>query len=161
MKIREAFSQFKALAGIMHGSRAFGGPYQVNLSMTRRCNIRCIHCFFHSPLLKTENMFQRRNAKTPKEELSDEKLIKRSRLLDADGTRTKELIHELVAMGTRQFTFTGDEEPYRRFRRRALQINTGRGTVPDCDCDQCPHYIANLKVYKRVHPVKGQLLAAA
>lgn len=112
MKIREAISQFKALAGIMHGSRAFGGPYQANLSMTRRCNIRCVHCFFHSPLLKTENMFRSRNAKTPKEELSDEKLMERARMLDADGPRTRELIHELAAMGTRQLTFTGDGEPF-------------------------------------------------
>lgn len=112
MKIRDIQAQLKILAGICHGSRAFGGPYQTNISMTKRCNIRCVHCFFHSPLLTTENMFKLRRAKKTNQELSDEKLIKKTRLLDADTTRTKELIFELLEMGTRQFTFTGDGEPF-------------------------------------------------
>ena len=34
--------------GLIHGRRAYTGPFYVDLDVTRRCNLRCIGCPFHS-----------------------------------------------------------------------------------------------------------------
>lgn len=39
--------QLPLLKGIAHGERAYVGPYYVNISITRRCNIQCVGCFYH------------------------------------------------------------------------------------------------------------------
>ncbi|MCK4821259.1 SPASM domain-containing protein, partial [bacterium] len=45
---------------------------------------------------------------------------------------------------------------YRRFRREGVLLHRRRKPVSGCDCYSCVHYTANLKVYKRLHPVKGR-----
>jgi radical SAM protein with 4Fe4S-binding SPASM domain len=45
---------------------------------------------------------------------------------------------------------------YRQFREGALRINV-RGTPVDaCDCGSCCQYVANLKVYRALHPLKAR-----
>jgi MoaA/NifB/PqqE/SkfB family radical SAM enzyme len=39
----------KLLLGILNGQRAFAGPFRVLLDVTRRCNLACVGCRFHSP----------------------------------------------------------------------------------------------------------------
>ena len=46
MGLRQWLPHVRAVMGIVHGSRAFGGPIQTNLRLTNRCNIRCIHCYY-------------------------------------------------------------------------------------------------------------------
>ncbi len=45
---------------------------------------------------------------------------------------------------------------YRRFRKEAFEINKRRSPVRGCDCNSCPHFFANLRVYRMLHPVKGR-----
>ena len=62
MSFRQILSQAKAVIGITHGSRAFGGPVQVDLNLTNRCNVRCVHCFLYSPHIDRPNMPELRRA---------------------------------------------------------------------------------------------------
>lgn len=89
-------SYVKASMGIMHGSRAFGGPIQATFSLTNRCNMKCIHCYYYSPYLKSPD-----NA--------HEKHLHR---VDADFSMTRGLIKRLLSMGTSAFLFTGKGEPF-------------------------------------------------
>lgn len=43
---------------------------------------------------------------------------------------------------------------YRRFRKEAFEINKRCTPVQGCDCNTCPHYALNLKVYQALHPFK-------
>jgi radical SAM protein with 4Fe4S-binding SPASM domain len=47
-------------------------------------------------------------------------------------------------------------ETYRRFREEAVGINIRKTAVRGCDCYNCVHHTANLRVYKALHPVKGR-----
>lgn len=38
------------LRGLIHGERAYTGPLLVNIDLTRRCNLRCPGCIYHSYL---------------------------------------------------------------------------------------------------------------
>jgi MoaA/NifB/PqqE/SkfB family radical SAM enzyme len=105
-------SQLRTLAGILHGSRAFGGPYQASFSLSNRCNLRCIHCYFYSPLADRPNFFEVRSARSKQAELPDAALLRSQQREDADTARTAELIDELLAMGTRRFHFSGSGEPF-------------------------------------------------
>lgn len=107
MNWRQWPSQIRAVMGIMHGSRAFGGPFQANISLTNRCNIRCIHCYSYSPYLESINLFKLSNRHTGRE-LPDGRLQK----TDADYDRTMALIEKLITMGTRSFLFSGSGEPF-------------------------------------------------
>ena len=39
----------RLLAGLIDGEAARGGPVYVSVDVTRRCNLRCVGCRFHSP----------------------------------------------------------------------------------------------------------------
>ncbi len=112
MNWRQTFSQVKTVMGIMHGSRAFGGPFQVALWLTNRCNIRCIHCYYYSPYIDKPNLYEVRKARMMRAELPDDSYIKSPSKLVADSERTQSLIDELLGLGTRQFLFTGIGEPF-------------------------------------------------
>ncbi len=112
MKLRQMLSQVKAVMGITHGSRAFGGPFQAALWLTNRCNIRCIHCFFFSPYIDKPNLYEVRKARIMRTELPDNNYIKSPQKHDADSQQTQSLIDELLGMGTSQFLFTGIGEPF-------------------------------------------------
>ena len=45
---------------------------------------------------------------------------------------------------------------YRRFRKEAFNINKRKSSVNGCECYGCPHYIANLRTYGMLHPLKAR-----
>lgn len=47
-------------------------------------------------------------------------------------------------------------EAYRRFRKEAFKINKRKSSVTGCECYGCPHYIANLRAYRMLHPLKSR-----
>ena len=98
-------------SGIMHGSRAFTGPFQASVELTNRCNIRCIHCYFYSPYIERPNFFALRRARQLSGELPDVNDLRKLQTLDADSGMTKNIIDTLVKMGTRKFFFSGSGEP--------------------------------------------------
>lgn len=105
MNIRQWPSQAKAVTGIMHGSRAFGGPVQASLSLNSRCNLRCIHCYFHSPYLEQNTNQPLTKAKSMSEESSVQRI-------EVDTDQFKTLIDELLKMGTRRYQFSGKGEEF-------------------------------------------------
>lgn len=116
MNLAERVSQVRAVTGILHGSRVFCGPLQATLHITNRCNIRCVHCPFFSPYIKRPILLELRRARLAGNTLPDDQyerdLQKHLRASDADSERTCALIDELLRMGTCQFTFAGDGEPF-------------------------------------------------
>lgn len=117
MKWVQAAPACRAAVGIAHGSRAFGGPPQVSLSITNRCNVVCTHCFIRSPHLQRPLFRVERRAKLGPAseqrhapEITEQTGVLES--LDADANRTRELIRELLRMGTRRFQFTGNGEVF-------------------------------------------------
>ena len=55
MRLKHDLSFAKAMMGIMHRGRAFGGPYQMHLALTNRCNISgcdCYSCVHHTANLR-------------------------------------------------------------------------------------------------------------
>jgi len=65
-KILNFFRRFKlqklkierslAVAGILHGSRAYIGPEVLHIDLTNECNNNCIACWCRSPLLEDKSM---------------------------------------------------------------------------------------------------------
>jgi radical SAM protein with 4Fe4S-binding SPASM domain len=47
---------------------------------------------------------------------------------------------------------------YRHFRKDGINLNKRRKPVRSCDCYSCVHHTANLKVFKRLHPVRERSL---
>lgn len=124
-------SEFKAVLGILHGSRAFGGPIQADIGLTNRCSLQCIHCFYYSshiemptlrPLLKS------RRAETEKPSLD---FLRKIQGQDADTDRTNSLIDELIRMGTYRIEFIGLGEPF--LHDNALEF-MGRAKHAGCTC---------------------------
>jgi MoaA/NifB/PqqE/SkfB family radical SAM enzyme len=106
--------------GIMHGGMAFGGPVQANFSLTNRCNIKCVHCFFYSPYIEKPNLYELRRARLTSKELPDKEFLKSLQRLDADSGLTRDLIDELIGMGTRNYIFSGAGEPF--LHKNALEF---------------------------------------
>lgn len=102
------FAMARAAAGIVHGSRAFGGPLQANLSLTDRCNIRCEHCYFHSPLLAEPLTRDLRRARSQGAASGDG--TQRRPPAEADGKVMQRLVSDLMGLGTRRFQFSGNGE---------------------------------------------------
>ncbi len=98
--------------GILHGSRAFIGPLHANLSLTNRCNISCIHCYFYSKYLDKPNMFVVRRARLMGSSIPDDEYLRRLQRCDVDSTQILKLIDRLIRTGTRRFSFTGGGEPF-------------------------------------------------
>jgi radical SAM protein with 4Fe4S-binding SPASM domain len=44
---------------------------------------------------------------------------------------------------------------YRRFREQALTLNRRKGLIEGCDCNLCVNHVVNLRVYKKLYPIKG------
>ena len=109
---RELTSQIKAALGIMHGSRAFTGPFQASIELTNRCNIRCLHCFFYSPYVEMPNFFALRRARQLSGKMPDARSLRQLQTLDADSTATHDIIDRLIRMGTKKFFFSGSGEPF-------------------------------------------------
>ncbi len=110
MNLHETWSQFRAGLGIMHGSRAFGGPFQVELGLVNHCNIRCIHCYYHSAYLEKPSLRPVRRARLEGQPLPSREETDRIQALKADTERTNALLDTLIEMGTRRFQFSGNGE---------------------------------------------------
>lgn len=112
MNKHRILSWAKVVTGILHGSRAFTGPFQASIELTNRCNLRCIHCYFYSPYIEKPNFFALRRARQLSKALPDVHDLKKLQTIDADSGATKKLIDTLVNMGTRKFFFSGSGEPF-------------------------------------------------
>jgi MoaA/NifB/PqqE/SkfB family radical SAM enzyme len=117
--------------GILHGNRAFGGPMLATLSLTNRCNIRCVHCFFYSPHLEEKNLLLVKKERQLTHQPSDEDHLSHLRTLDAEPNRTNAVIDELLCMGTASFLITGSGEPF--LHKDALEF-MGRICHASCTC---------------------------
>lgn len=106
----DIISQMRCLRGSRHGSRTFGGPFQASLSMNNQCNLTCIHCYYYSPFIERQNIFEVRRRRGRGLELSDDEYQKYLQRENADVARTNALIDQLIAMGTRRFQFSGHGE---------------------------------------------------
>ncbi len=120
MSIREELSKIRALSGIVHGSRTFGGPVQANLRLTNRCNIRCIHCYYNSPHLNMPSIIPLRAARKTGEKAPSREDIKRYMTMDTDSGRIRTVIEELLNMGTRSWQIGGNGEPF--FYRETMEL---------------------------------------
>jgi MoaA/NifB/PqqE/SkfB family radical SAM enzyme len=109
---REMRSKIKAVLGILHGSRAFGGPVQVNLRLTNRCNLRCIHCYYNSPYLDTPAFPPLRRAKQTGQDAPSRNEMEQMLSLDADPGLMKTVVEDLLRMGTRGWQIGGNGEPF-------------------------------------------------
>jgi MoaA/NifB/PqqE/SkfB family radical SAM enzyme len=117
--------------GIMQGSRASGGPVMACFSLTNRCNIRCIHCYFYSPYIEGPNLYELRRARQKSQELPENEYLKGLQRLEADSELTRNLIHELIGMGTRKYIFSGSGEPF--MHKNALEF-MGRAKHASSTC---------------------------
>jgi radical SAM protein with 4Fe4S-binding SPASM domain len=80
------------LMGLLRGDTAYVGPFYVTVDITRRCNLQCIGCRFHSPMSK----------KSP---FMDDAVT------DIPFDLFKTLCDELQRMGTNSILLTGEGEP--------------------------------------------------
>jgi MoaA/NifB/PqqE/SkfB family radical SAM enzyme len=44
--------KLRLLQGLLTGKEAFTGPFHVGVDVTRRCNLRCLGCRYHSPVAR-------------------------------------------------------------------------------------------------------------
>jgi len=80
------------LRGLLTGERAYTGPFYVTVDVTRRCNLNCLGCRYHSPLV---------NVPAPGDQA----------VLDISFGLVEKLSEELAAMGTTLISFMGEGEP--------------------------------------------------
>lgn len=107
---RQRLSVLRAGLGILHGSRAFGGPIQASVDITCRCNIRCVHCYYHSPHVALPNLPEVRLARIVNGELPQAESLREQLRAEADGPRLHALLEGLLDLGTRRFQFSGNGE---------------------------------------------------
>ena len=84
----------KLLRGYLQGDVAYTGPFFVNVDITCRCNLRCVGCRFHSPLL------------------NEGKETEQTGIHDMPVSFFQRVCEELRTMGTRSITITGEGEPF-------------------------------------------------
>ena len=82
----------RLLRGLYTGEKAYGGPILVTVDITRRCNLKCLGCRYHSPLF---------NIPTPGN----------LTVQDIPFALFKRACEELRAMGTAKMVLTGEGEP--------------------------------------------------
>ncbi|MBW1816576.1 MAG: radical SAM protein [Deltaproteobacteria bacterium] len=172
MDIGSNIALMKAAAGILHGRRTFGGPLHVILSFTGRCNVRCIHCYFHSDYAERPNVIQVRHARMHNQPPPDHESIRGLQRLDWDADVMRSITDQLIRMGTKTFILTGGEPflsphllPLTARLKRAGKyclINTN-GTLIDrtatdelirlgCDELRVSVLAGTEETYDRVHP---------
>jgi MoaA/NifB/PqqE/SkfB family radical SAM enzyme len=120
-------SQVRVAAGILHGGRAFGGPPQVVLNLTNRCNIRCVHCYFYAPGAEAVNLPETRRARRAGRRLPDADHLAQVQDRDADPGRSAAVIDEALALGTRRFQFGSFGEPFLSPHALDLMARAKRG----------------------------------
>ena len=82
----------KLLRGLLTGETAYTGPFFVLVDITRRCNLQCLGCRFHSSEMSTSQT----DSSTPP---------------DISFDLFEKLCHELKTMDTRALILIGDGEP--------------------------------------------------
>ena len=84
--------RFNLLAGLIDGEQARTGPFWVDFDITRRCNLRCVGCLYHSPLVNGHEYIN--------PDMSDisVELVRRT-------------VRELAALGTHTVIIQGAGEP--------------------------------------------------
>jgi MoaA/NifB/PqqE/SkfB family radical SAM enzyme len=104
--------QIRIAAGILHGSHAVGGPPQLVLNLTNRCNVCCLHCYFYAPAAEAPNLPETRRARRAGTALPDADRLAETQQQDADPRRTAAIIDEALALGTRRLQFGSFGEPF-------------------------------------------------
>jgi MoaA/NifB/PqqE/SkfB family radical SAM enzyme len=90
-KTRKAFAALQFVRGVLTGDTACAGPFYVTVDVTRRCNLKCWGCRFHSG-----------EGKTAPDSLP---------LQDVPYDLVVRLCHELKAMGGSRLVLIGEGEP--------------------------------------------------
>lgn len=83
--------QINLLRGLLSRSTAYVGPFYVHIDVTHRCNLKCLCCRWHSPLIDS------RRDKSICEDMPYDMFVK--------------LCDDLHALGTRSMYFVGTGEP--------------------------------------------------
>ena len=81
------------LKGLISGQKAYSGPFYATIDLTRRCNLKCPDCQYHSP-------FSTRHPPRLGSELD----------ISVEGF--KQLINAVKSMGTTRLILTGEGEPF-------------------------------------------------
>jgi radical SAM protein with 4Fe4S-binding SPASM domain len=110
--LRKFLSQLRALAGVIHGRRIFGGPIQANLTLANRCNLKCIHCYYHSPLLERPNYRGVRLARQINEQLPDDGYFNHQKKITFNRKGMEKILDELIKSGVYRFFLSGNGEPF-------------------------------------------------
>lgn len=177
MNLLNRLSLPRAMMGILHGSKAFGGPVRVTLRLTNRCNLRCIHCFFYSPYLEHPNFIKQRLAKQMMQKIPDDDYFKSYQRIDADIDRMREFLNEALELGVSRFQFTGNGEVFlyenilelmgraKKAGSHCLTYTNGTLLVPDTIDELIKMRFDELRIsilagskemYLRTHPGTGE-----
>jgi len=90
--LKNIIDRFQLFRGLLSGDIARTGPAYVDVDLTNRCNLRCVGCPYHSPLVKADE--------GPKPAKSDFSI-----------NLFKDLCRDLKTINTRQLIFQGSGEP--------------------------------------------------
>jgi len=101
LRFRNFRSGALALLGVLSGKRVFGGPRTAALFMTDGCNSRCLMCWFHSPLVRSDP--------SPGGGLGGPSHPRRPRFMDTALCET--ILKELHKLGTYRVVLGGFGEP--------------------------------------------------
>lgn len=85
--------KIRLLRGLLHGERTYNGPFWLTVDVTRRCNLQCLGCPCHSPLLP---------AASPRPE----------DILDLPLDLFARISAELRELRTPEVVFSGEGEPF-------------------------------------------------
>lgn len=137
------YQKINFLIGLITGDIARTGPFYVTVDLTRRCNLQCPDCQYHSPFLN-------------KSSINDQ------RTMDISVHRFEKLCNGIKAMGTKSLILTGEGEPFlhprmfdlisvaksRGFNQKTF---TREGLVSMdeyCDCRFCCYAGDNMQVHR-------------
>jgi radical SAM protein with 4Fe4S-binding SPASM domain len=84
--------QLSLLRGLLSSERAYAGPFYVHIDITHRCNLKCLCCRWHSPLITS---------------MRDKSICQ-----DISVDMFEEFCEDLQSMGTREMYFVGTGEPF-------------------------------------------------
>jgi MoaA/NifB/PqqE/SkfB family radical SAM enzyme len=88
--MKSRYNKFKLFSGLVHGEKAFLGPYWLTICISSFCNLSCINCFYHSPSARSKN-------------------IGSKRFIDPDPLF--DLFQSAATMGTQEVMISGAGEP--------------------------------------------------
>ncbi len=132
MKVHKKQSYLKTVLGFLSAHHAFGGPVQANLSLTNRCNLRCRHCYYHSPFVTLPGVRTVRGARLAGCRLPDIGDVRALQKIEADPRDMNNMRDGLLNAGSFRFHFSGGGEP---FMHPAAMEFIGRVKHAGADCD--------------------------